>query len=268
MLGVRWSVGASLSVDHSTQTGVLQDLLAPVFSDDEARHAAPDPYATRQEYLAALAAGETIPAQYLMSYDSFEISLALNTGYRFKMPSAGSGVRGSVSSRLRYIDYDPLLYRPFEESVRDNLGRVELHRPVLADGLPRRAGLLPQPVQRVVPLARASASPAACSSADRHYIRTDTAAWRDSCTLFSHAGLREMGLVESSWPRTRASPSSCLSSTLRPRATGWGWGTVTDSTDLLYIDGMTVGTGLAPDCTARRCGTTRSSCARRSRRTS
>ena len=33
MLGVRWSMGASLSVDHSLQTGVLQDLLSPVFPD-------------------------------------------------------------------------------------------------------------------------------------------------------------------------------------------------------------------------------------------
>ena len=41
----------------------------------------------------------------------------------------------------------------------------------------------------------------------------------------------------------------------------WGWQTVTDDTDQLYIDGMTVGRGWRRAATATRSGTTSSSCA-------
>jgi outer membrane protein insertion porin family len=238
MLGVRWSMGASLSVDHSTQTGVLQDLLSPVFPDGDA-HPAPDPYTTEAEYLAALAAGETIPDQYKMSYDSFEISIAFNTGYRVQTDAGMLGVRGSLSSRLRYVDYDPLLYRPFEESVRDNRGQVRLidrlSPTIYLDGRdyylnPSDGWYLSQGIGYTGGLLFGS----------RHYIRTDTTAegflklfslpvfegWDWSIILAAHSGL---SLI---LPQFRYDP-----------ATGWGWDTVTDSTDLLYIDGMTVGRG-------------------------
>lgn len=239
MLGIRWSMGASLSVDHSTQTGVLQDLLAPVFPDGDP-NAAPDPYATRQEYLDALAAGGTVPDQYLMSYDSFEISLAFNSGYRVKTDAGMLGVRGNLSSRLRYIDYDAMLYRPFEESVRDNRGgfRVidRLSPTIYLDGRdyylnPSNGWYLSQGFGYTGGLLFGS----------RHYLRTDTTAegflklfslpvfegWDWSIVLAAHTGL-----------------SLILPQYHLDTGTGtWVWDTVTDSTDLLYIDGMTVGRG-------------------------
>jgi outer membrane protein insertion porin family len=74
----------------------------------------------------------------------------------------------------------------------------------------------------------------------RHYIRTDTTlegflklfsvpvfeGWDWSIILAVHTGL---SLI---LPQFRYDPD-----------TGWGWDVVTDSTDLLYIDGMTVGRG-------------------------
>jgi outer membrane protein insertion porin family len=242
MLGVRWSMGASLSVDHSRQTGVLQDLLSPVFPDGDAG-AAPDPYTTEAEYLAALEAGETIPDQYLMSYDSFEVSLAFNTGYRMQTDAGMLGVRGSLSSRLRYIDYDPLLYRPFEESVRDNLGAFRiidrLSPSIYLDGRdyylnPTNGWYLSQGFGYTGGLLFGS----------RHYIRTDTTAegflklfslpvfegWDWSIILAAHSGL---SLI---LPQFYFDPD-------RANGKPWDWDTVTDSTDLLYIDGMTVGRG-------------------------
>ncbi len=242
MLGVRWSMGASLSVDHSTVTGVLQDLLSPVFPDG-AEHPAPDPYATEADYLDALSRGETIPKQYLMSYDSFEISLGFNTGYRMQTDAGMLGVRGGLSSRLRYVDYDPLLNRPFEQSVRDNRGQFRiidrLSPTIYLDGRdyflnPSNGWYLSQGFGYTGGLLFGS----------RHYIRTDTVAegflklfslpvfegWDWSIIVAAHTGL---SLI---LPQFYYDPD-------RPSGKPWDWGTVTDSTDLLYIDGMTVGRG-------------------------
>jgi outer membrane protein insertion porin family len=239
LMGVRWSGGVTFSVDHSTESQILQDILAPVFSDGDEQIAAPDPYATREEYLAALAAGETIPDQYLMSYDSFEISLGFNTGYRFKTAAGLLGVRGSISSRLRYIDYDPMLYRPFESSVRDNLGAFRvidrISPTVYLDGRdyylnPTNGWYLSQSIGFTGGVLFGS----------RHYIRTDTTLegfltlfkipvferWDWSIILAAHTGL-----------------SMILPQYRYKSGEGWDWDVVADSTDLLYIDGMTVGRG-------------------------
>ncbi|MCX7031415.1 MAG: outer membrane protein assembly factor BamA [Spirochaetes bacterium] len=238
--GIRWSAGATLSVDHSTETNVLQDILAPVFSDDDEAIAAPDPYTTREEYLAALAAGETISDQYLMNYDSFEISLAFNTGYRMETEAGQLGVRGSISSRLRYIEYDPMLYRPFEGSVRDNLRALRIidriSPTIYLDGRdyylnPSNGWYLSQGIGFTGGLLFGS----------RHYIRTDT-------TLEGFVKLFSVPVFESwDWSIILAAHTS-LSMILPqfrydPDSGTWGWATVTDSTDLLYIDGMTVGRG-------------------------
>jgi outer membrane protein insertion porin family len=240
LMGVRWSAGATLSVDHSTEMNILQDILAPVFSDDDEEISAPDPYATREEYLAALAAGETIPDQYLMSYESFEVSLALNTGYRMKTAAGLLGVRGSISSRLRYIHYDPLLYRPFEGSVRDNLDVpriIDRFAPTIyLDG--RDYYLNPS---NGYYLSQGIGFTGGILGGSRHYIRTDTILegfltlfsvpvferWDWSIILAAHTGLSMI------LPQFYYDPKKGI----------WGPGTVTDSTDLLYIDGMTVGRG-------------------------
>jgi len=239
LAGIRWSAGASFSVKHSIETDILQDLLAPVFSDDEEGISAPDPYATRAEYLAALAAGETIPDQYLMSYDMLEISLALTTGYRVRTAAGQLGVKGSVSSRVRKIGYDPLLYRPYEASVRDNLGEFRvidrISPTIYLDG--RDYYLNPSNGWY---LSQGFSFTGGILGGSRHYIRTDTVAegflqlfsvpvlerWEWSMVLAAHTGLSMILLQFHYQP-----------------GDGWGWGVVTDSTDLLYIDGMTVGRG-------------------------
>lgn len=243
LAGIRWSMGASLSVEHATTTGVLQDILAPVFSDGEEAIAAPDPYATREEYLAALAAGETVPAQYLMSYDSFEISLGFTTGYRLATRAGQFGVRGGVSSRLRSIGYDPMLYRPFEASVRDNRGEFRvidrISPTVYLDG--RDYYLNPT---NGYYLSQGIGFTGGVLFGSRHYIRTDTTldgfltlfslpvfeSWDWSIILAAHTNLSMI------LPQFYYDPA-------RPSGTRWGWGTVADSTDLLYMDGSTIGRG-------------------------
>ena len=150
------------------------------------------------------------------------------------------GVRGSLSSRLRYIDYDPLLHRPYEESVRDNLKTFRvidrLSPTIYLDGRdyylnPSNGWYLSQGFGYTGGLLFGS----------RHYIRTDTTAegflklfslpvfegWDWSIILAAHSSL---SLI---LPQFRYDTETKT----------WGWDTVTDATDLLYIDGMTVGRG-------------------------
>ncbi len=164
VFGVPWSAGASLSFVHSNTQDVLQDILAPIFTDDQADWAAPDPYTTREEYLDAVAAGETIPSQYLMKYDSFDLTLGLNTGYRFKIPAGLLGVKGAWTPQLRRIDYDTSLYRPYEKSVRDNQGR-SASSTSCPPPCTSTAGTSTSTRPRASTRARRSRSPAACSSA-------------------------------------------------------------------------------------------------------
>jgi len=243
LMGMRWSAGASFSVSHATERDVLQDLLDPVFFEGDEAIAAPDPYATRDEYLAALANGEIIPDQYLMSYDALEISLALTSGYRIRTDAGTLGVRGSISSRLRRISYDPLLNRPFEASERDNLNAFriidKISPTVYLDG--RDYYLNPTNGWY---LSQGFGFTGGILFGSRHYIRTDT-------TLEGFLRLFSIPVFENwSWDVILAAHSG-LSMILpqfyydadKPAGERWGLGTVTDTTDLLYIDGMTVARG-------------------------
>jgi outer membrane protein insertion porin family len=239
--GRRWSAGLSLSVEHDSESDVLQDILPPVFSDADsiAGLAAPDPYASLAEYEAAYAAGETVPDQYLMSLNAFNITLAANTGYRLQTPAGWLGARGSLSSTFRYLTYDPALHRPFDITVRNNLDRFSiinsLSPTVYLDGRdfilnPTSGWYLSQGVSYTGGLL----------FGDRQFIRTDTAlegfltlvnvpvteSWNFALILAAHTGL-----------------SLILPQYQIGGASGSGWHTVTDYTDLLYIDGMTVGRG-------------------------
>ena len=240
VLGVPWSAGISLSFVRSSQRDVLQDILAPIFSDDQVDEAAPDPYTTHQEYLDAVAAGVAIPSQYLMRYDSYDLSLGLNSGYRFKVPFGALGVRGSWAPQLRRIDYDTMTYRPYEKSVRDNQGHVsfidKLSASVYVDG--RDFYLNPT---NGFYASQSLGFTGGVLLGDRHYIRSDTALegfltllnipvfenWNLQYVLAAHSGV---SLILPQFHGTVAGAP-------------WEWGTVTDYTDLLYIDGMTVGRG-------------------------
>lgn len=156
----RWSAGFDFTFDHSLSQGIRQDLLAPVFLPGDT-NPVPDPfdghyvfsdereyptgsgttvsagtsfpgvpteedieeYSLMTDYEYAVQNGNGIPDQYLMSYDSFDFSLGLNTGYRFSTQAGMIGSSTGVRSTLTFLSYDPNLYRPFESDVRDNLGK-------------------------------------------------------------------------------------------------------------------------------------------------
>ncbi len=240
MFGVPWSGGLSVSLDHELQQNVLQDILPPIFGDGQTAIAAPDPYATRQDYLNALASGATIPSQYLMSYDSFNLTFGANTGYTFTFPFGRLSFTGGYTPQLRYVNYDQTLYRPFEENVRDNnktwnfIDRVAMGTTLDGRDIywnPTKGYLASQNFTFVGGILFGS----------RDYIRTDT-------TLEGFLTIFDIPVTEGWDLQLVAAAHSSLSMILPnyalDSATGtWGWQTKTDYTDQLYIDGMTVGRG-------------------------
>ena len=240
LFGVPWSAGISLSFDHENAQNVLQDLLPPVFNDSQQLIAAPDPYVSRDDYLNDLANGVVIPPQYLMNYDTYDIILGLSSGYTFTYPFGRLGLQVTYGPQLRLINYDETLFRPFEETVRDNnhkwsfIDKITLG--VTLDGRdiywnPTTGYLAAQSFSIVGgPLL-----------GQRTYLRTDS-------TLEGFLTLFDLPVFEG-WNWQVVVGAHTAVSWILPNygyssITGrWEWETVTDYTDQLYIDGMTVGRG-------------------------
>ncbi len=157
LFGRRWSGGLNLSFERSVINNVPQDAIAPIYSDSDI--AVPDPFdadryvftetteynkrvykpgdtfpgsptseqinsnnlQSEYEYLGNSTAA--IPQEYLMSYDAYSIGMGANTGYTFRTPYGRFVPRTSVNTSINYITYDETLYRPFNETTRDNLDR-------------------------------------------------------------------------------------------------------------------------------------------------
>jgi outer membrane protein insertion porin family len=240
MLGFPWSLGVSLSFDHENVQNVLQDFIGPNFTDGSANIAAPDPYDSRDAYLSDIAAGKTIGPQYLMTYQMFNILLGINTGYTFLLPYGRLGFQAAYSPQLRNIEYDATQHRAFEVSVRDNnhtwnfIDQITLG--IFLDGRdffqnPTKGYYMGQSVTYT----------GGILFGNRHFIRTDsrlegfltildlpvTDTWNLQIVLAAHSAL-SLILPQFAY------------STLDGR---WEWQTVTDNTQQLYIDGMTVARG-------------------------
>lgn len=158
LFGRRWSWGLNLSFERSVISNVPQDAIAPIYSDGD-DNAVPDPF-DKERYVftettsyngATYKPGDTfpgsptstdisdydlqseyeylgnstaeIPDEYLMSYDAYSIGLGANTGYTFRTDYGRLTPRTSVSTNIDYITYDDTLYRPFNETTRDNLNQ-------------------------------------------------------------------------------------------------------------------------------------------------
>ena len=212
LAGRRWSLGADISLNRSTRSGVPQDLLGPVFGEDDI-NAVPDPFqgyyvfsadteypvssgttylagdlfpdpvtpahiadydlVTDYEYAGGLAA---IPDQYLMDYTEWSISIGGNTGYRFRTPVGTLALSTSLRSSLNYVGYDPTQARPFDPDLRLNLGEWQLvNKLALAATLDRRRGMFLSPSSGYV-LKQSATFTGGVLLGDRHYIRTDTTA--------------------------------------------------------------------------------------------
>ena len=137
LAGKRWTGGINLSLQHRTTGQALQDLIPPVFSgSDLDKGEVPDPYTgvlvdpdtgkpstdsnAITDYEYALRRGDTIPEGYLMEYESWDITLGLNTGYTWHTPIGRLNASTGYAFTRTWIDYDDEIYRPYNETVRDN----------------------------------------------------------------------------------------------------------------------------------------------------
>ena len=233
---VPWSGGLSLSFDHQTQTNVLQDILGPVFSDSQQAIAAPDPYTNRADYLNDLANGISIPTQYLMSYDSYDIGLGANTGYTFTLPGSHLGLTASYTPTVRYVDYDASLYRPFEKNVRDNNMKWIFIDQIAASVILDARDIYWNPTTGYY-LAQNFTYVGGLLFGDREYIRSDS-------TIEGFLTLFDIPVFEG-WDFQLVLAAHSALSFILPNydPTTGSWRTNTDYTDQLYIDGMTVGRG-------------------------
>jgi outer membrane protein insertion porin family len=240
MLGKPWSFGVSLSFDRENVQNVLQDFEWPNFTDAESTVAAPDPYDSRDDYLADIAAGNTIGTQHLMTYLMYNFLLGINTGYTFLLPFGRLGLQASYNPQLRYIEYDDSLHRAFERSVRDNnhtwnfIDQISLG--VFLDG----RDIFMNPTKGYY-MGQSVTLTGGILFGNRHFIRTDTRLegfltllnlpvtenWNLFFVLAAHTGL------------SLILPQYAYSDIDRK----WEWQTVADNTQQLYIDGMTVARG-------------------------
>ncbi|MAG14158.1 MAG: outer membrane protein assembly factor BamA [Spirochaetales bacterium] len=138
LLGQRWSGGIDLKLDHSLAEGVYQDVLTPIFSNED-ENQVPDPYDGHYvssdsgepynedsagdkvtDYAYAISQGETIGSAYLMDYDSYNVTLGASTGYTFVTPAGRIGLATRIDTALSYVDYDNTINRPYDEAIREN----------------------------------------------------------------------------------------------------------------------------------------------------
>lgn len=109
ILGTRWSGGIDVSWSHDVNRRINQDWDG---------NGLPDPYNTWQEYDAA---GRIVPEDYQMEYKSHYISTGFSTGYTWVTRLGRLGLSTGLRFTWEYVDYDPTVYRPHNQDLRENL---------------------------------------------------------------------------------------------------------------------------------------------------
>ena len=240
LLGRPWSAGITLGGEHAVVRGVAQDVLPPVFTDEEADDAVPDPFVSKDDYEE----GEPIPDQYSMEYDTYSISAELSSGYRFDTLVGRVIVRGGFGSTLGFLVYDPELHRPFDKTIRDQFERWSVVSRLWTGVAWDRRDIILNPTNGTLLSQRVELTGGPLAG-DRHFIKSESQA-EAFATLFEaplsddfdlklvlagHTGfslilpqLRSCGAVNDGQP-------------------GLCWDQVTTTEDLLVIDGTGVARG-------------------------
>lgn len=115
LFGKRISRSLNLTLQHSSEvTG--QDIIAPVFTDQDI----PDPFDSLEGGSSVWSGSlSSIPKEYLMPYENWNVSLGFNAGYTVKSRVGDLGAGGGISSGLGMIDFNQDLYRPYEAEFRE-----------------------------------------------------------------------------------------------------------------------------------------------------
>ena len=109
LFNTRWGVGYDLTYSQSSDADAYQDL------DGDG---VIDPYTSNDDFEDN---DEIVPSDYLMEYDSKNISAGVNTGYTWYTRLGRFSSYTGVRSGFEYVEYDEDLYRPWSDDLRDNL---------------------------------------------------------------------------------------------------------------------------------------------------
>jgi len=159
LAGRRWSGGINFSFTHNLQQDIPQDIMNPIFNDEDNSIADPydGHYVFSSDYTDTATdsaglnrnykAGEAFPyaitdsswiSEYnlkrdyeyfsdedtsgLMEYDEYNFTLGLSTGYTWHTGLGRFNLSTSVSTGLEMLDYDDGQYRPAEYAIREAKG--------------------------------------------------------------------------------------------------------------------------------------------------
>ena len=117
-----WFLGTPLSVTFSLSAShrylyTYEDSIGTVFPDEYVNEfgIVPDPFESRQEYEDATTLDDT----YRMRYEQWAFSFSSSTGYRWYPEIAPLSLRGGIRFGVVRNEYDELLHRPADPTVRD-----------------------------------------------------------------------------------------------------------------------------------------------------
>ncbi|MBN2874766.1 MAG: outer membrane protein assembly factor BamA [Spirochaetales bacterium] len=116
LFGKRLSGAVDFSFEHQSLQAA-QDSSGVIFDYDDPTRA-PDPYDSYEDYLAA---GKIVPDAYQMNYDTWTFSLGYSSGYRFDTKAGTIGFVPGIKHELERKTYDASLYRPYDQSIAQNL---------------------------------------------------------------------------------------------------------------------------------------------------
>lgn len=103
LFGFRWSGGANITYNHTTADAIKQDLNGDGIADGSEL-------------------SSSIHNDYLMSYESHNISAGISTGYTWITQLGRFGLSTGIQAGIKYVDYDNNVYRPYSSTIRSNFG--------------------------------------------------------------------------------------------------------------------------------------------------
>ena len=124
LFGRRIAGGVNLSFGHKTLKTAQDTALGGTFYDG-----VPDPYTAPGQWDGSIS---SIPAAYLMPYETWSFTLGFSTGYSMSTPVGNLGFGGGVSTGLSDTIYDSTKYRPALASIRDALNTWRLGNKLIA----------------------------------------------------------------------------------------------------------------------------------------
>ena len=269
----RTSFGINLGFNHSTVSGVPQDILTPIFGDNDS-NAVPDPftgqylfseetefngqtyragdpfpsvptsddlqaYSLVTDYEFAGGALALIPPEYLMQYEFWSAQVGLSLGRRIPTQAGLVRLATGLSTGIEFIDYNPDIFRPFDPLTRDGLHRIGVVNRLLLRAALDDRDLFYNPSSGYY-LGQVFTLTGGFLFGDRHYIRSDTRG-EIHFTLFDIP-------VSEEWNFKFVLGLQTLFSTVVPHffvpePYNEQEQPVASSLDLLYIDGVFFGRG-------------------------